>query len=51
MRTRTERAVLVCVMWLWQVEGIGYDFIPTVLDRSLVDEWVKTRGGSKGQLV
>jgi len=24
------------------VEGIGYDFIPTVLDRSVVDEWVKT---------
>jgi len=24
------------------VEGIGYDFIPQVLDRSLVDEWVKT---------
>ena len=24
------------------VEGIGYDFIPTVLDRSLVDFWVKT---------
>lgn len=25
-----------------QVEGIGYDFIPTVLDRTLVDDWVKT---------
>ena len=24
------------------VEGIGYDFIPDVLDRSLVDRWVKT---------
>eukprot|EP00475_Leptophrys_vorax_P013414 TRINITY_DN1981_c0_g1_i1.p1 TRINITY_DN1981_c0_g1~~TRINITY_DN1981_c0_g1_i1.p1 ORF type:complete len:434 (-),score=150.72 TRINITY_DN1981_c0_g1_i1:58-1359(-) len=24
------------------VEGIGYDFIPTVLDRSIVDHWVKT---------
>ncbi len=23
-------------------EGIGYDFIPDVLDRSLVDEWIKT---------
>ena len=23
------------------MEGIGYDFIPTVLDRSLIDEWVK----------
>ncbi|MFT7677738.1 MAG: cystathionine beta-synthase [Planctomycetota bacterium] len=26
----------------YQVEGIGYDFIPDVLDRSLVDEWVKS---------
>lgn len=26
----------------YQVEGIGYDFIPTVLDRSLIDEWVKS---------
>ena len=26
----------------YQVEGIGYDFIPEVLDRSFVDEWVKT---------
>ena len=26
----------------YRVEGIGYDFIPDVLDRGLVDEWVKT---------
>ncbi|MCB0421842.1 MAG: pyridoxal-phosphate dependent enzyme [Bdellovibrionales bacterium] len=26
----------------YEVEGIGYDFIPKVLDRSLVDQWVKT---------
>ncbi|KAJ3302378.1 hypothetical protein HDV03_005019 [Kappamyces sp. JEL0829] len=26
----------------YQVEGIGYDFVPDVLDRSVVDEWVKT---------
>jgi len=26
----------------YKVEGIGYDFIPDVLDRALVDEWVKT---------
>lgn len=26
----------------YHVEGIGYDFIPDVLDRSLVDVWVKT---------
>lgn len=25
----------------YEVEGIGYDFIATVLDRSVVDEWVK----------
>jgi cystathionine beta-synthase len=27
----------------YKVEGIGYDFIPEVLDRGLVDEWVKTQ--------
>jgi len=26
----------------YKVEGIGYDFIPQVLDRNLVDHWVKT---------
>jgi cystathionine beta-synthase len=26
----------------YQVEGIGYDFIPTVLDRAVVDFWVKS---------
>lgn len=26
----------------YQVEGIGYDFIPDVMDRSVVDEWIKT---------
>ncbi|KAL9696389.1 hypothetical protein quinque_015674 [Culex quinquefasciatus] len=25
----------------WEVEGVGYDFIPTVLDRSIVDQWIK----------
>ena len=25
----------------YQIEGIGYDFIPRVLDRSLTDEWMK----------
>ncbi|XP_063161361.1 cystathionine beta-synthase-like protein isoform X1 [Candoia aspera] len=25
----------------YEVEGIGYDFIPTVLDRSVVDQWYK----------
>ena len=26
----------------YKVEGIGYDFIPDVLDRDLVDEWIKS---------
>uniref|UniRef100_A0A8C4QZH0 Cystathionine beta-synthase n=1 Tax=Eptatretus burgeri TaxID=7764 RepID=A0A8C4QZH0_EPTBU len=26
----------------YEVEGIGYDFVPTVLDRQVVDRWVKT---------
>ena len=26
----------------YKIEGIGYDFIPDVLDRSLVDRWVKS---------
>ena len=32
---------LVNVYILLQVEGIGYDFVPTVLDRSVVDKWCK----------
>ncbi|KAG5683862.1 hypothetical protein PVAND_013124 [Polypedilum vanderplanki] len=27
---------------MYEVEGIGYDFIPTVLDRSVVDKWYKS---------
>jgi cystathionine beta-synthase len=26
----------------YKVEGIGYDFVPDVLDRSLVDRWIKS---------
>jgi len=26
----------------YKVEGIGYDFVPDVLDRGMVDRWVKT---------
>uniref|UniRef100_A0AAY4E6D1 Cystathionine beta-synthase n=1 Tax=Denticeps clupeoides TaxID=299321 RepID=A0AAY4E6D1_9TELE len=26
----------------YEVEGIGYDFVPTVLDRSVVDRWYKS---------
>ena len=29
----------------YKVEGIGYDFIPDVLDRELVDQWVKSHDG------
>ena len=29
----------------YQVEGIGYDFIPEVLDRGLVDRWIKSNDG------
>ncbi|SCW00960.1 LAFE_0D01948g1_1 [Lachancea fermentati] len=30
----------------YKVEGIGYDFVPKVLDRSLVDHWIKTEDKS-----
>jgi len=26
----------------YKVEGIGYDFIPNVLERSLIDRWIKS---------
>ncbi len=29
----------------YKVEGIGYDFIPDVLDRTLVDRWIKSEDG------
>ncbi len=29
----------------YKVEGIGYDFIPDVMWRDLVDEWIKTEDG------
>lgn len=34
----------------YQVEGIGYDFIPDVLDRSLIDFWVKTEDKESFQM-
>ncbi|PCJ48843.1 MAG: cystathionine beta-lyase [Gammaproteobacteria bacterium] len=34
----------------YHVEGIGYDFIPDVLDRSLVDRWVKTNDADSFRL-
>ncbi len=34
----------------YKVEGIGYDFIPDVLDRSLIDEWIKSEDGPSFQM-
>ncbi|HJO27711.1 MAG: cystathionine beta-synthase [Planctomycetes bacterium] len=34
----------------YKVEGIGYDFIPDVLDRELVDEWVKSEDRESFQM-
>ncbi len=34
----------------YHVEGIGYDFIPDVLDRELVDIWVKTNDAESFKL-
>ena len=34
----------------YMVEGIGYDFVPNVLDRKLVDKWVKTQDKESFQL-
>lgn len=31
---------------LYKVEGIGYDFFPDVLDKSVIDEWIKTEDRS-----
>jgi cystathionine beta-synthase len=30
----------------YNIEGIGYDFVPRVLDRSVVDTWIKTEDKS-----
>jgi cystathionine beta-synthase len=30
----------------YHIEGIGYDFVPRVLDRSVVDSWIKTEDKS-----
>jgi cystathionine beta-synthase len=34
----------------YQVEGIGYDFVPDVLDRSLVTKWIKSRDKESFQI-
>ena len=33
------------------VEGIGYDFYPTVFDKKLIDQWVKTKDDDSFKLV
>ena len=33
-----------------QVEGIGYDFVPTVLDQQNVDLWIKTNDKDSFQM-
>lgn len=35
---------------LYEVEGIGYDFVPTVLDRDLIDVWIKTQDKESFQM-
>jgi cystathionine beta-synthase len=30
-----------CSTASWELEGIGYEFIPSVLDRNVVDKWLK----------
>ena len=34
----------------YKVEGIGYDFVPQVLDQGIVDRWVKTKDRQSFQL-
>lgn len=34
----------------YAVEGIGYDFVPDVLDRSIVDRWIKTEDKESFQM-
>ncbi|XP_038657226.1 cystathionine beta-synthase-like protein [Scyliorhinus canicula] len=34
----------------YEVEGIGYDFIPTVLDRTVVDKWYKSNDENSFQI-
>ncbi len=37
-------------MSTYLVEGIGYDFIPKVLDQKIVDTWVKTEDKASFQM-
>ncbi|XP_023935876.2 cystathionine beta-synthase [Bicyclus anynana] len=35
---------------MYEVEGIGYDFLPRTLDRKVIDMWIKTDDGSALQM-
>lgn len=35
----------------YEVEGIGYDFVPDVLHRHLVDRWIRTNDGMSFQMI
>uniref|UniRef100_A0A0N5ALH1 cystathionine beta-synthase n=1 Tax=Syphacia muris TaxID=451379 RepID=A0A0N5ALH1_9BILA len=34
----------------YEVEGVGYDFVPTVLDRDIIDCWMKTKDKESFQM-
>lgn len=35
---------------IYQIEGIGYDFLPRTLDRKIIDKWIKTDDKSSFQM-
>ncbi|XP_046971385.1 cystathionine beta-synthase-like [Vanessa cardui] len=35
---------------MYEVEGIGYDFLPRSLDRKVIDKWIKTEDSSSLQM-
>ncbi|XP_038206797.1 cystathionine beta-synthase-like [Zerene cesonia] len=35
---------------MYEVEGVGYDFLPKVLDRSVIDKWIKTEDSTSLQM-
>ncbi|XP_026743191.1 cystathionine beta-synthase-like [Trichoplusia ni] len=35
---------------IYEVEGIGYDFLPRALDRKVIDKWIKTEDKSSLQM-
>ena len=45
-----RRRLVVMILLELQVEGIGYDFVPTVLDQQNVDLWIKTNDKDSFQM-